>query len=55
MRVVRFMDRERLKAEIQRIWKEILQEEIQARIREMLERCEKLIKTGGKRIKTALW
>ena len=46
---------EQLKDVLHRVWKDIDQKEIQARIAEMPERCKKVIESKGKRIKTELW
>jgi hypothetical protein len=36
-------------------WSRITMEEVRARITDMPRRCQELVKTGGKVIKTAMW
>ena len=48
-------DIEELKGILQEEWDQITQEEIQARIREMPERCKYLVETGGAPYKSSLW
>ena len=40
---------------IQDEWSKVTQKEIQARIKEMPQRCQRLVRSGGKPIKSALW
>ena len=44
-----------LKALIQKLWDDMDQEEIRSRIREMPDRCRRLIESGGQPIKSELW
>ena len=44
-----------VKEAIQEEWDKITLEEIRARIRDMPRRCDLLVKTGGKAIKSAMW
>lgn len=44
-----------LKEAILKEWAEITQEEIQARIREMPDRCRRVMESGGAPVRSALW
>ena len=46
---------EQLKEIIQEVWRKITMEEIRKRIADMPRRCDLLVKTGGKAIKSRLW
>ena len=46
---------EELKAILQEEWRRITMDEVRARISEMPDRCNSLVKTGGKSIKSHLW
>jgi len=46
---------EELKEVLQDEWSKITIEEVRARISDMPRRCQDLVKTGGKAIKTAMW
>ncbi len=46
---------EELKKILQDEWSKITIEEVRARISEMPQRCQDLIKSGGKAIKSELW
>jgi len=46
---------EGLKEVLQDEWSKINMEEVRARISDMPRRCQDLVKTGEKAIKTALW
>jgi hypothetical protein len=48
-------DEEELKELLQEEWSKVTMEEVRARIMEMPERCEKLIKSGGGPVKSKLW
>ena len=44
-----------LKALIQRLWDEMDQDQVRSRIREMPDRCRRLVESGGLPIKSELW
>lgn len=44
-----------LKDILQDEWSKITMKEVRARILDMPRRCEELVETGGKAIKTAMW
>ena len=44
-----------LKALIQRLWDEMNQDQVRSRIREMPDRCRRLVESGGLPIKSELW
>ncbi|KAH7317430.1 hypothetical protein BKA65DRAFT_411190, partial [Rhexocercosporidium sp. MPI-PUGE-AT-0058] len=46
---------EDIRAAIQEEWDKVIMQEIRARISNMPSRCDRLIKNGGKAIKTAFW
>jgi len=46
---------EELKEVLQDEWSKIIMQEIRARISEMPQRCQDLIKSGGGPIKSELW
>lgn len=48
-------DIEELKELLQEEWSKVTMAEVRARIKEMPERCEKLIKSGGGPVKSDLW
>jgi hypothetical protein len=48
-------DEEELKELLQEEWSKVTIIEVRARIMEMPERCEKLIKSGGGLVKSDLW
>ncbi len=50
-----FYSNREVKEAIQEEWDKITLEEICARIRDMPRRCDLLVKTGGKAIKSAMW
>jgi transposase len=46
---------EEIKEALQEEWSKIIMTEVRKRISQMPGRCKRLIKNGGKPIKTALW
>jgi hypothetical protein len=50
-----FDSEEEVKKALQEEWSKITMAEVQKRISEMPSRCSRLIRNGGKPIKTALW
>ena len=50
-----WIDIEELKQALQEEWSKVTMQEIRARIAEMPERCEMLVNSGGKPIKSKLW
>ncbi|KAE9366382.1 hypothetical protein N431DRAFT_438767, partial [Stipitochalara longipes BDJ] len=50
-----FYSEEEVKEALQEEWSKVTMEEVRRRIKDMPGRCARLIKNGGKPIKTALW